>query len=97
MVLAMTDSAFDVPAGQRREPTAAERFARRQLDPHQGADEPPRERTVRVRAVLDALSIILVMVGLTVGDVAAWIAGGTVPGLATLAGAIVVLGLLLTL
>lgn len=92
---------IDVPADRTREPTAAERFAARQGPEQAGepADElsPPPERFVSLRAVTDTLSMALIVLGLSVGDAAAWLAGGRVPGLATLGGGLIALGLLLTL
>jgi hypothetical protein len=94
---------IDVPADRgNREPSAAERFAARQV-PDQPAGEPadelspPSERLVSLRAVTDTLSMVLIVLGLSVGDVAAWLAGGRVPGLATLGGGLIMLGFLLTL
>lgn len=98
----MTMQPIDVPAGPRRDQSAAERFAARQVEPPP-ADEPadelnaPPERLVSLRAVTDTLSMILVVCGLSVGDAAAWLAGGRVPGLAALGGALIALGFLLTL
>lgn len=98
----MTMQPIDVPPGSRKEPSAAERFAARQVEPP-AVDEPadelsaPSERFVSLRAVTDTLSMILVVLGLSVGVAAAWLAGGRVPGLATLGGALIALGILLTL
>lgn len=91
---------FDVPAGDRREPSAAARFARRTFtdehaDPALDDQEPTPARTVPLRAVLDVASGVLITAGLIVGTVDAWHAGGMVPGLAVLAGSLIVLGFLL--
>lgn len=90
----MTESAFEVPAGPRRELTSAERFAGRAAPEPAPPDVP--ERVVSLRALLDSLSMALVVLGCGVGVAAAWLAGGTVPGLSTIAGCLIFLGLLLT-
>lgn len=59
------------------------------------ADSAPRERLVSVKVLRDASALILVVLGLLVGDVVAWAAGGWVYGGSVLAGACVLLGLIL--
>lgn len=54
-------------------------------------------RVVSVRALVDALSMWLVVAGLALLVAAAALAGGTVPALAAGGGGLVAVGLLLTL
>lgn len=58
-------------------------------------EETPEPRMVPLKAVLDAASILLVVAGLSVGVVAAWLAGGRDAALGALAVALIVLGTLL--
>lgn len=53
------------------------------------------ERLVSVRVLRDSIAVILVVLGLLVGDVVAWVAGGWVYGGAVLAVDCVLLGLIL--
>jgi hypothetical protein len=76
----------------------ADPYARLRIETKEGAPAGfPRERLVPLRTVLDFLSIALVVVGFAVGTATAWVAGGTVPGLATLAGSLIAVGILLGL
>jgi hypothetical protein len=99
----MSESPFVVRGGAR-EPSAAERFVRRGgtvttvgSATQPGSPEPEPDRFVSLRALLDSLSMALIVTGCSVGTGAAWLAGGDVPGLATLAGCLIGLGLLLTI
>jgi hypothetical protein len=51
-----------------------------------------RAVVVRLRTLTDALSMVFVVSGLGLGTTAAWVAGGRVPGMATLGGSLLVLG-----
>lgn len=67
------------------------------LEPDYAPEPGDRTLSLSVRAVLDALSMWLILVGGCLGVAAAAVAGGTVPALATGGGVLVALGLLLTL
>lgn len=66
-------------------------------DPRAGlpVTAPARSFTLRLRTLTDLLSVLLIVAGIAVGDTAAWLAGGRVPGLAVLGACLVLLGLLL--
>jgi hypothetical protein len=84
------------PATPQRELPPA--FARGYMEPtpaEQLAADPESERTISAALVRDLVAFGLVGTGAVVGDTAAWIAGGVVPGLATLAGLLIALGLVL--
>lgn len=90
---------FEVTPDRPRDMSTGERAARRLsgMPPADVVDEVEFiERTVSVRAVLDSVGTGLITGGFAVGDTAAWMAGGKIPGLATLGGALIAIGVVLT-
>lgn len=95
----MTGMAFEVTPENRPPPERTRRFAgivggRTAADTDDVDDTAP-DRQVSLRAVLDIAGGACLVGGMACGDAAAFMAGGKIPGLATLGGCLITLGVIL--